>query len=48
LSGGSTTDSPMQFRREGVPMATNVSGEYDRVFANELLIRAVSDIVKAL
>lgn len=41
LSGSVTTDSPMQFRRSNVPMASAVSGEYERMQSSEAIIRAV-------
>jgi copper homeostasis protein len=48
LSGSTVTDSPMQFRREGVPMATATPGEYERTSASEAVIRAVQNIVAGL
>ncbi|CCG99522.1 Copper homeostasis protein cutC [Fibrella aestuarina BUZ 2] len=41
LSGSVSTDSPMHFRRDGVPMATAVLGEYERVATSERAVRAV-------
>lgn len=43
LSGSLRSDSPMQFRRAGVPMASAVPGEYERSEADESRIRAVFD-----
>lgn len=41
LSGSVTTESPMQFRRGNVPMASSVPGEYERFQSSEIAIRAV-------
>ncbi|RYF53894.1 MAG: copper homeostasis protein CutC [Cytophagaceae bacterium] len=41
LSGSVTTESPMKFRRENVPMAGSIPGEYERFQSSEAAIRAV-------
>ena len=41
MSGSITEDSPMTFRREGVPMAATTPGEYDRIGSSEAIIRSV-------
>lgn len=45
LSGSMSTDSPMHFRRDGVPMATAALGEYERVATSEQAVRAVVEQV---
>ncbi|MBO0948524.1 copper homeostasis protein CutC [Fibrella forsythiae] len=45
LSGSVTTESPMQFRRENVPMASSIPGEYERFQSSEAAIRAVVESV---
>lgn len=47
LSGSVTTESPMQFRRSNVPMASSVPGEYKRFQSSEVAIRAVIEAVSA-
>ncbi|NID08598.1 copper homeostasis protein CutC [Fibrivirga algicola] len=46
LSGSITTESPMQFRRNDVPMASTIPGEYERFQSSETAIRAVVDQVR--
>ncbi|MBO0933081.1 copper homeostasis protein CutC [Fibrella aquatilis] len=41
LSGSLTENSPMTFRRDGVPMATSIPGDYARIGTSELVVRAV-------
>lgn len=41
LSGSTRRDSPMQFRRAGVPMATAAMGDYERIETSEAAVRAV-------
>jgi copper homeostasis protein len=45
MSGSVTTESPMQFRRSNVPMASSVPGEYERFQSSEAAIRAVRELV---
>ncbi len=44
MSGGITENSPMTFRREGVPMATVAPGEYDRISTSEDAVRRVIEV----
>lgn len=48
LSGSAQHDSPMVYRQPAVSMASAVSGEYDRVEADEVTIRNVVDITTQL
>ncbi len=41
LSGSVTSESPMQFRRANVPMASSAPGEYERIQSSETAIRAL-------
>jgi copper homeostasis protein len=48
LGGSVTSESPMQFRRANVPMASSVPGEYDRIESSEAVIRSVIERVLKL
>lgn len=41
LTGSVPSDSPMQFRRSGVPMGSSPASEYERVQSSEPIIRAL-------
>ena len=44
MSGGTVENSPMTFRREGVPMATVTPGEYDRINTSEAAVRRAIEV----
>jgi copper homeostasis protein len=46
MSASQKKESPMLYRREGLSMASTVPGEYDRVEADEDMIRQVVKLVK--
>ncbi len=45
LSAKTTVDSPMVFRREGVPMGLPMAGEYDRFYADGAVIAQVKALL---
>lgn len=47
-SGKRTEDSPMQYRREGVPMGLPVASEYQRSYTDVTLIRQMRDCLDQL
>ena len=44
MSGSTTENSPMTFRREGVPMTTTAPGEYNRISTSEAAVRRVIEV----
>lgn len=48
FSAKKTVASPMQFRREGVPMGLALASEYDRSYADEALVRQAKTLLTNL